>query len=456
MQELISKEGIKKIGWIKRYMEYESLFPGFAQEVRDGGNETLKKYGLPLDISEIGFMPRNMNNPFHMESARPGTVSDDYAEFMNQKYAMLDVLRNECEPENEAFKKWRARQIGRCNMQLGGKVAMLIHAPVVFELADGCSVGCDFCGLNAGRLKSIFKYTDENARLYNDILNICKEVVGDAAGCGTLYFASEPLDNPDYELFSRDFYNVFGRIPQITTATVLRHKDMMHKLLKELIEYRKQIYRFSVLSIEQAKEIFEEFTPEELVLVELLPQFEEAPSNAFINAGRNADKNDEYGDTISCASGFVINMARKQIRITTPTWASKEHPTGEYLIYESNFTDAESFKEALENGIKTYMSNILGPKEELRLWPFIDCSIKGDKFEISANNGVSYMISDEKALPVFDDLLRIMGHEYKTREQVVKEFIQNPAYKGSRTDLVFYSINKLWNLGVLECRSGKL
>lgn len=456
MQELITKEGIKKVAWIKRFMEYESLFPGFAQEVQMGGNETLKKYGIPLDVSEIGFKQRTPQDMNHMESARPGTVSDDYADFMNHKFAMLDVLRAECEPSNETFRKWRNRQIGRCNMQLGPKVTALIHAPVVFELADGCSVGCEFCGLNAGRLKSVFRHTDENAELFTDVLKICKEVVGDAAGCGTLYFASEPLDNPDYELFMNDYASVFDRIPQITTATVLKHKEQMHELLKALAEDRRQIYRFSVLSLDHAKEIFAEFTPEELVLVELLPQFEEAPSNSFINAGRNADRNDEYGDTISCVSGFIINMARKQIRISTPTWASKEHPTGEYLLYESDFTDKDSFREALTTGIKTCMSNILGPKEELRVRPFIECSIVGNEYIINAKNGMEYKIVDEKALEVYDDLFKILGKEYKTREEVVKEFIKLPRYQGIRTDLIFYTINKLWSMGILECKSGKI
>lgn len=456
MQELITKDGIKKVAWIKRFMEYESLFPGFAEEVQIGGNETLKKYGIPLDISEIGFKAKDPQNPNHMESARPGTVSDDYAEFMNHKFAMIDILRSECEPSNDTFKKWRSRQIGRCNMQLGPKVMALIHAPVVFELADGCSVGCEFCGLNAGRLKSVFRYTDENAKLFKDILKISKEVVGDAAGSGTLYFASEPLDNPDYELFMKEYVDVFDRIPQITTATVLKHREQMHKLLEALKENRRQIYRFSVLSLEHAKEIFAEFTPEELVLVELLPQFEEAPTNNFVNAGRNADRNEEFGDTISCVSGFIVNMARKEIRISTPTWACKEHPTGEYLLYRRNFEDAEGFREVLTEGIKTCMSNILGPKEEIRVRPFIDCSIKGNEFVMNANNGMEYRVKDEKALEVYNELFKILGKDYKTREAVVKEFIKIPKYNGVRTDLIFYTINKLWSMGILECKSGKL
>ena len=230
----------------------------------------------------------------------------------------------------------------------------------------------------------------------------------------------------------------------------------MTVLCTVLKENRRQIYRFSVLSLEHAKEIFAEFTPEELVLVELLPQFEEAPTNNFVNAGRNADRNEEFGDTISCVSGFIVNMARKEIRISTPTWACKEHPTGEYLLYRRNFEDAEGFREVLTEGIKTCMSNILGPKEEIRVRPFIDCSIKGNEFVMNANNGMEYRVKDEKALEVYNELFKILGKDYKTREAVVKEFIKIPKYNGVRTDLIFYTINKLWSMGILECKSGKL
>ena len=47
----------------------------------------------------------------------------------------------------------------------------------------------------------------------------------------------------------------------------------------------------------ECKQIVEEFTPEELTLVELLPQFVEAPSNHFAKVGREAMNNgDEYDD----------------------------------------------------------------------------------------------------------------------------------------------------------------
>ena len=102
------------------------------------------------------------------------------------------------------------------------------------------------------------------------------------------------------------------------------------------------------------------------------------------------------------------------------------------------------------------MSNILGPKEELRVRPFIECSVVGKEFVMNAKNGMQYKITDEKALEVYDDLFRILGKEYRTREEVVKEFIKLPRYQGIRTDLIFYTINKLWGMGILECKSGKI
>ena len=54
-----------------------------------------------------------------------------------------------------------------------------------------------------------------------------------------------------------------------------------------------------MLSEEMTRKIFDAFTPEELILTELLPQYDEAPASGLVNAGRRA-KEDKYEDTISC------------------------------------------------------------------------------------------------------------------------------------------------------------
>ncbi|MBR6452285.1 MAG: radical SAM family RiPP maturation amino acid epimerase, partial [Lachnospiraceae bacterium] len=352
------------IGWVKRCQEYKAMIPGFADRLKESPAEVLKEYGLPLKPEDVFFKkhPDNMDPKQHkrMEAEYPGSKAELYAGFMNKKLDALQTLRDDNTPSNSKFAKWRENQILRCILDLGPQAPFLVHVPISFEIADGCSVGCEFCGLNAGPLKELFRYTDENAALWKDVLARSKEVVGPAAGGGTLYCATEPLDNPDYELLMHDFKDCFGVIPQITTATAARHIDRLHELLKELNEDGRTVYRFSILSEEIFHKIMDAFTPEELVLVELIPQFDEARNHHFVHTGRYARDHKSmpayqmeqeglgqeedapekaYSGTIACMSGFLINMCRRSITLSTPTWQDEDHPTGQYILAEEHFTD---------------------------------------------------------------------------------------------------------------------
>lgn len=456
--EFVRKEDMETVGNVKRLLEWCSLDPGFGAKFYDDPEGMLKEIGVPYTPDEVSFKPNTDKCDMSMEAAFPGTPAEKYANFVNSKIQHREYLKQSCAPDNKAMRKWRERQTGRCNIQLGARVAAIIQAVFTIELADGCSVGCEFCGLNAGRLKSVFRYTDENAALYNGVITYMKEILGDAAGYGTLYFATEPLDNPDYELFNKDYVKVFGRIPQITTAAAMRHTDRLHKLLKELNEDRGTIYRFSVLSLDTFKQIVEEFTPEELTLVELLPQFSEAPGNHFAKVGRNANDDEEYDDTISCISGFVVNMARKEVKLTTPTTASKDNPTGEIVLYKGNFEDIESFKNLINYCIKTYMSNILGPEEEFKLREGVRFESKEGMDSIICDKGIRYDIptgnKDDK-FDAYELLFEIISDEYMTRREIVTKFNEKLGAM-SRPDITFFIINNLWKMGVLETKSGSI
>lgn len=453
---LIDKEDIYEASQMKRLLEYITLVPGFKEKFEENPEEMIKEIGVDVDPHSAQFNSRMEGNVRYMDAVIPGGAADKYAKFVNNKVDMREKIKDKCVPKNPTMKKWRERQIGRCNMQLGARVVALVHSPFTIELADGCSVGCEFCGLNAGRLKSVCRYTEENAQLFRDILQITKEIMGDAAGQGTLYFASEPLDNPDYELFLKDYREILGTLPQITTATALRHKERMHKLLAELNDYGEHIYRFSCLSLESFYEIMEEFTPEELMLVEVLPQFEEAPDNKFAQVGRNVT-DDNFDDTISCVSGFIVNMARKEIRITTPAPADKEHPTGEYILYTGNFTDANSYKEIIEMCIKKYMGFVLGPKEEIRLRKNLSYVKKEYGFLISCDKGMEYefrLSNNENASGLVENLLKSLEGDYKTRHQVVYEVVSKIDGMAAYSNLVFRFLNSLWAVGLIEIKSG--
>src|SRR4051812_43545899 len=139
------------------------------------------------------------------------------------------------------------------------------------------------------------------------------ELFSDAVGNGFCYWGTDPLDNPDYEKFLIDFRRILGKLPQTTTA--LGHKDPQRSraLLQLAHESGGFVERFSVLSLSLFNRIHEEFTPEELLCVELVQQFNEMEGGkALAGAGReralrkHAEKNVplpaniEDGGTIAC------------------------------------------------------------------------------------------------------------------------------------------------------------
>lgn len=457
--EFLSKENWQAVSWVKRAMEYEALVPGFYDELSEDPEGTLEKYNIPLTPEDVSFddMVETDENSRRckMQATFPGSKAEAYAEFMNTKFKHMDYLKEASIPDNPAMKKWRERQMNRCVMQLGGKTIHMIHATFSLELAQGCSMGCKFCGFSAEKLKALYRYTDENAKLFNDVIHIAKEIIGESAGEGTMYYATEPLDNPDYELFMNDYFKCFGRLPQITTAASTRNIEKLHKFLKQLNEQNNRIYRFSITSPEMRDIIFKEFSPEELPLVELLPQFEEAPGNNFINAGRNADKDGEYNDTIACMSGFVVNMVEKSVRLTTPTNASKEHPTGEIIIEKGYFTNSEDFKELILSMISTHMTNILGPKEILTLRRNLCYKVNEDgTIILTTNKGAEYRLDCKEFGWLYKEMFDYVAQKPRTRREIVHFLHDRPDFCEATTETLHFAINRLWHMGVFEAVSG--
>lgn len=456
MNRFYDPENLHEIAWVKRALEYETLIPGYMEELQKDPEGTLKKWGLPMAIRDYSFGPSTLEkNNIKMNATYSDSAAEKYAEFMDNKCIYRDEIREKCTPKNEAMKKWRQRQIGRCSIQLGAKFNALVHAPVIFELQDGCSVGCKFCGLNAGKLKAVFEYTKENAKLFKEVITIVKDIIGDAAGYGTLYYATEPLDNPDYEKFMKDYREVFGITPQITTAKSAGNIERLRPLLAEINENQDVIYRFSLLSEGAARKIFEEFTPEELILTELLPQYEEAPASNLISAGRNA-KNDEYSDTISCVSGFVINMVNKTIRLTTPTWASKEHPTGEIILETVQFADGDDFRAKMMEIIGRHMKNIIEPDDEITLEEGITLKFVNGEAVFSTEKMVEIRFpaaeGDSFIKKVFDALQK----GYRKKRDIVRELSVTGNGGVIRPELIYYILNRFWTFGLIKTRSGKI
>ena len=208
------------------------------------------------------------------------------------------------------------------------------------------------------------------------------------------------------------------------------------------------IYRFSVQSLEQLKEIWESFTPEELVLTELLPQYPQAPKSHFVKSGRNAG-GEEYEGTISCVSGFVVNMEAHTIRLETPVPASALHPTGEAILAQEHFTDAKDFAQKLEDMIGAHMKLLIGPKEKVQLYPYFDYEITEDYAKIFSKEDYVIIYKTPAEIQAMRELLPLLKEGKSTKKELVSELQKDPAKWGHQPEFLFSFLNFYWKQGLL-------
>ena len=448
-------EYIREVAEAKRALELWTMEPGFQEEFLAAPEATLKKHGLSIDVFSVKVL---CINELAIEyQKRPleefPRVARRYRGFIREKLTERNrMAREACVPSHPAFRAWRGRQLNRCWVELGGKNASLIHGPITFELDLGCSVGCPFCGVMAGKLQKVCPYDEENAPLWQGILSFLKETVGDAAGQGTCYYATEPLDNPYYEKFAEDFFQVFGIEPQLTTAVSMRRPERTRAYLLEALEKNRRVHRFSVLSLDILHKIFKTFTMEELICVELLPQFTEAPHNRFAKAGR-ARESDSLkveaadGNTIACVTGFVVNMAERSLRLITPCGSSAEHPTGEIHIAKEFFSDLDDFKRVFMSMIDRYMQTEFSKEMPLYLRPGIsfDKTAAGIEFSREEKFRLKFLGADDLPPSLYHSVLDKLQAGGKTAYDVAGELMEE---KDAFPANVFFILKKFEQAGL--------
>ena len=426
-------EYVREVAEAKRALELWTLEPGFRDKFLAAPEETLAANGLHIDVLSVKIL---CVNEMALEySKRPPEelprVVRRYRGFIREKIEERTRMGQEyCVPDHPAFRAWRSRQQNRCWSEFGSRNSALIHVPMTFELDLGCSVGCPFCGVMAGRLQKVSRY-DEDAELWKGILSFAKETLGGAAGEGTCYYATEPLDNPDYEKFTADFFEILGHVPQLTTAASMRKPERTRKYLLDALKKERRVHRFSVLSLDILHKIFETFTIEELLCVELLPQFAEAPSNKFAKAGRARESNlehveDDDGNTIACISGFIVNIAERSVRLLTPCGASKERPTGEYIIAKEFFSDLDDFKRVLTSMIDRYMEPEFSKEMPLYLRPGItfDETEEGVEFCRPNKLRLKFRGADDLSPTLYHDVLKKLREGGKTAYDIAGELME--------------------------------
>lgn len=355
----------REVAHLKRFIECWRADRSFRELVkqRQISNDSPELHGA--EINPEHFRP-------YWDAATPGgedppesRAVQRYRFFTREKLLHREKLRCvECAPEHAGHRVWRERQIRRSLSHLGPRAHDgIVHAPFAIELSEGCSVGCWFCGVSAKRKGGDYLYSDQNAREWRQVLGVLTEKLGYASRTGFLYWASDPLDNPDYEKFGEDFAAICGRFPQTTTSLAARDIERTRRLLRRSIQLGCTINRFSILSLSHFRKIMQGFTPEELLYCELVCQNPEATLMQS-SAGRargtarlreRAARIDEEAawqetpGTIACVSGFLINMVTRTIRLITPCPATPRWPNGYWVLDSATFQDASEFSAQLDS-----------------------------------------------------------------------------------------------------------
>lgn len=374
--------------------------------------------------------------------------------FIREKLLHREKLRSvACVPHDLRFRKWRERQVSRTMGHLGLRsYDGIVHAPVAIELSDGCSIGCWFCGVSAKRKTGDFRYTPDNATLWREVLSVLKTTIGPAAAHGFLYWATEPLDNPDYEHFATDFADLLGKFPQTTTSIAHRDVERTRRLLALSKEKGCTINRFSVLSLAQFNRIMEAFTATELLHCEIVPQNPESlqtqsqTGRARGNSRLPASDAEESAGTIACISGFLINMVRRSVRLITPCPASARWPEGYWILEEANFETASELASVLESMIASSMPVSLKSASPARWRRGVHHESIESGFRLASRGITSTFELRDFAVPM-RDLGELVASGRFTAGEIALDLEER---FDCRPELVFHVLNQLFDAGQLD------
>lgn len=335
-----------ELALVKRFCERWRGDDDFRQRLDADPQATLDQEGLP-------FTPQELRPLYDSTDPNPPSrlVRRVWA-LHQEKVAWRESLRQQMQIAAPQLDAWRRRQIRRCAWQLAaGNAEAIVHPPAAFELSRGCSVGCWFCGVSAPKLSDLWMATPDNRNTWRQVLEVVHEICGPATAHSFLYWATDPLDNPDYEQFCLDFHAVTGHFPQTTTALALKDVERTRSLLRLSEQHGCPLDRFSVLTLRQLLQIHQRFTPLELLRVELVTQNKESlgARSAAGKALSRLNPETAHATTIACVSGFLFNMPERRVRWVSPCPSSERWPDGYRVHQEATFSDARELRTVLQD-----------------------------------------------------------------------------------------------------------
>lgn len=387
---------------VKRFAELLIGNAGFRKGLLENPRATAEAFGLQVDPLELRAL-------WDVQALREGRLCGDDLQregilclnaFNELKRAFFARMLGS-ESSNAAFGAWRRRQIARCRTEVDPvNASAIVHAPASFELASGCSVGCWFCGVSAQKYRGAVRY-EAIREDWLATLAALRDELGPIASKAFLYWGTEPFDNPDYERYCLDLKAVCGGFPQTTTAIPMRDPARTWELIRLSTREGCVVNRFSILTPRIQSETMARFSAAQLLFVELVLHnrgslMVKAEAGRARNSARLEDDRRfiagelaEYASpalqaarpsTIACVSGFLINLAHREIRLITPCPASDEHPDG-YVVFERvAFGDGREAAARLRELIARHMPTRLDDETELAFRGDLNYAPESDGF----------------------------------------------------------------------------
>ncbi len=446
---------LKQIAEIKRFSERWSADAEFRQQMLIAPARTIEQYGLSVDANETRFIWDHENWQKH--EGKNGLFSPILKRILaimsqEQQSFFEHKEKNKNLGSDPRVRAWRLRQIERVNSQLPrGNFSPNGQIPVCFELSKGCSVGCWFCLVDAPRFSGIFPYTPENAQLWRQVLELIKAKLGAIASQGFCYWATDPLDNPNYEQFCLDFRDILGIFPSTTTAKPLKDSQRTRSLLELSQAKGNNALRFSILSLKMLNEVHREFSAEELTFVHLELRNKEAAKPDKVNAGR-ARKRRKRNPAISnqfventagsCVSGFLFNMVDGSVKLISSCLPDDRWPLGYRLHDEGFFSNIEELDQLLEKMIATHMPLNVTPDRQIRFRQDLKYEAHEDGFQLSTR----FKTFKFRKAPYLKELGELIYQGNQKAETIAGVFEVN----GVPRSLTFRYLDQLFERGLLE------
>jgi radical SAM family RiPP maturation amino acid epimerase len=305
---------------------------------------------------------------------------NQYRSFIKSKKSHCIEIRDSY-PTHPKWSAWRRRMVAstlwRDSPQ---KHAKLVHAPFTIELTKGCTVGCWFCGVDAEKYQGHVEINGKTEAIWRSLLHSFRSIAGqESAQHGFCYWATDPLDHPEYEWFLNEFHQILGYWPQTTTAQVHKYPHRMRNLLDVIKNKNAFVQRFSMTRSTDLDYIHDFFTPEELFLCELIPQYDDRLAKKA-TAGRVRNlvlsrqeqnkpiqfhHNLEATGSIACVSGFLGNLVQQSLKLITPCSASDRWPLGYRILSERHFDHPDEIEPLILEMLNTGLNDRLLPDDPL-------------------------------------------------------------------------------------------